>query len=58
MTSADGSTSYLFSSRTFSQTANRPVMTLTASPVPEPAAGMALVAATGVLLARRRRTGK
>jgi hypothetical protein len=56
--SATGSTSYLFSSRTFNQVANRPVMTLTASPVPEPAAGMALVAATGMLLARRRRGGQ
>jgi len=52
--SAPGTTSYLFSSRTFNQTANRPVLTLTASPVPEPAAGLALVAATGMLLARRR----
>lgn len=56
--SATGTTSYLFSSRTFSQTGNRPVMTLTASPVPEPAAGLALVAATGGLLARRRRAAK
>jgi hypothetical protein len=56
--SATGSTSYLFSSRTFNQAANRPVLTLTASPVPEPAAGIALVAATGMLLARRRRPAR
>ena len=52
--STTGTTSYLFSSRTFSQAANRPALTLTASAVPEPAAGLALVAATGMLLARRR----
>ena len=52
---ANAATSYLFSSRTFSQTTNRPMMTLTASPVPEPAAGMTLVAMTAMLLARRKR---
>ena len=50
-----GSTSYLFASRTFNQTANRPVLTLSASAVPEPSVGIGLVGLAGMLLRRRAR---
>ena len=50
-----GTVSYLFSSRSFGTAANRPVLTLTASAVPEPSAGIALLGAMGLLLGRRGR---
>jgi hypothetical protein len=52
---AGGSVSYLFASRTFTNTGSRPVLSLAATAVPEPAAGMAVVGLGAMLLGRRPR---
>jgi hypothetical protein len=51
----DTNTSYLFSSRSFSNVASRPALTLFAAPVPEPTGCVALAGIAGKLLRRRRR---
>ena len=48
-------TSYLFSSRSFATAANRPALTLTAIPVPEPTAGMMVLLVSAKTLSRRAR---
>ena len=47
---------YNFSSRTFQTTANRPVLTLTATAVPEPATGALVVAIVAILATRPKST--
>ena len=52
---AGGTVAYNFSSRTFQTAANRPLLTLSATAVPEPATGAITAVFTLLLAARRRR---
>ncbi len=52
---ADATVSYLFNARSFGTEASRPLLSITASAIPEPGSSLLLSAAAGLLLMKRNR---